>query len=753
LKKLWEGLLKNSWWVVAVFVVVTAFMVVGVKRIVQESSAEAMNPERNAIVDLNKKINKDFDAGRTEVFVLYADNVFTAKHLNELRAITEKLKAVDGVKKVTSLTNTTKMLEVDGVLQTGDMVSADNPTDADIAGIKHYLETNYILKSGLLAAKDGKSTNILVEFLDSVDLPTVAAAMEQPVKETWTGGKYDLTGIPSMEQYMLSSIHRDIPLLLGIGLLFILVMFVLNFRSPLGSWLPLLQVILGLIWGAGMFGWMGLKFQQLTIIAPIGILAVGSSFTLHLLGRYFLELSRGTQKREAIIRVLLHTGLGVFVSGLAIAASMLTFLLSDLAMVRGLGIFCALGVLSAMVSSLTLVPAILNLLPAPKVRVKMENAGLLAVGLRHLGGWTGRHAKGILAVGAVMLAVAAFGIFQIVPNTSLVAFFRPETPVMKGMDAVNKVFGGSTTVKVVVDGDLQDPKVLRSILAFQENLKTSLPQLGACTSIASLIRSIHETLTGEPGLPATHDLIAQELLVYQASGTVDDITSLANLNYTQGVITIIAPRMATHDTKVLFTKLEALGAQFVGANAKLEFAGDILSEVALENTLIHDFILSLTLALILVIFIDSLIRSVRAALVTIIVLVSTIILQYGLLGLTGVPFNLATALAGALAIGVGDYAVHLTVRYMEDRKAGLSPEDAITMALTTSGRSIFFTALTIGGGFLALMFGEMLPVSTLGGVMVMTVVIVGVATLTLLPAACVVFLRNPVSHVSQSEVQ
>jgi predicted RND superfamily exporter protein len=134
---------------------------------------------------------------------------------------------------------------------------------------------------------------------------------------------------------------------------------------------------------------------------------------------------------------------------------------------------------------------------------------------------------------------------------------------------------------------------------------------------------------------------------------------------------------------------------------------------------------------------------VWVALVTIIVLISTIVMQYGLLGWVGIPFNLATALAGAIAIGVGDYAIHLTVRYMEDRQAGRSPEDAVVTALATSGRSVFFTALTLGGGFVALTFSQMVPVSTLGGVMVLTVFLVGLFTLTVLPAACLVFLRNP----------
>jgi hypothetical protein len=444
--------------------------------------------------------------------------------------------------------------------------------------------------------------------------------------------------------------------------------------------------------------------------------------------------------------MLEETGLGVFVSGLAIAASMTTFLLSDLGMVRGLGAFAALGVGSSMIMSLSLLPALLILLPAPRTRLLREEGAGLPKALDGLGVLVGRHPKAILLVGGAILLVAAFGIFRIVPNTSLIGFFRSDSAVIKGMHAVDRAFGGSTSVKMLVDGDLQDPALLKAMLAYQEDVR-SIPGMGASTSIASLMRSIHEALTGERGLPESRDLVAQELLVYQSSGTVEDLASMTNLDYTEGLVTFIVPRMSTHDTELLFARLKEEAKRIIGDRAKVSFAGDILSETAVEAVIIRDFIISLTLALSLVILIDSLIRSLRAALVTISVLVFTIVLQYGILGIFGLPFNLATALAGALAIGVGDYAIHFTVRYMEDRRRGKSPEAAVRHALATSGRSVFFTALTIGGGFAVMTFSQFMPVATLGSVMVITVAIVRMATLSLLPAACLVFLRDPISRM------
>jgi uncharacterized protein len=192
----------------------------------------------------------------------------------------------------------------------------------------------------------------------------------------------------------------------------------------------------------------------------------------------------------------------------------------------------------------------------------------------------------------------------------------------------------------------------------------------------------------------------------------------------------------------LVKQVEDLADLHIRPLAKATVAGEIFTSIASEEALLHDFIISLTLAIALVIVIDSFVRSMRAALVTIISLLITVALQYGILGWLGISLSLPTMLMGALAIGVGDYAIHLTVRYLEELRKGHAPEAAMSEAMFTSGRSITFTGLTIGGGFAALAFSSFVPVATLGWLMAFTVTVVGIASLTLLPAACLTFLRH-----------
>ena len=112
----------------------------------------------------------------------------------------------------------------------------------------------------------------------------------------------------------------------------------LNFRTIQGTFLPLINITIGLIWSLGGLGYLGYNITVLSIVAPIAIMAVGSSFSLHLLGRYYYELARGKDKTQAINLMLTETGLGVVISGMAICAAMSTFLLSEIIAVRGLGL-------------------------------------------------------------------------------------------------------------------------------------------------------------------------------------------------------------------------------------------------------------------------------------------------------------------------------------------------------------------------------------------------------------------------------
>jgi len=732
--------LDRSWLIIAAFAVVTLALGLGLTRVGLDDSIAALYPDSSPVTALHHQVERTFGTGKLMVAVLEGD-IYTPEALADLERVTTALQRVPGVQRVTSAANATRMTDDGGLLRIENVIDPRHLDPQDIAGLRSFLQTSELYGHGRLVNAAGTAASVILQVSDQASSRAVVPEIDRVLASDWPGPAH-LAGAPLFEVAMHDIASRDLPLLCGLAGLLILALLYLNFRSMRGALLPMLTVLTGLVWSMGAMGWLGARLTALNVIAPVAILAVGSSFSLHLLGRYVYDLAMGRDKDEAIELAVSETGLGVLISGIAIAAAMCTLVLSSIPTVRALGLVTAGGVVTALAASLLLLPAILHLLPPPKQVPKHDASRAISRRLGRLSRFVARHRWAILAAAAALAACAGFGASRIVPNTAVLSYFRKDSSVRQSYDVVERTFGGASQVEVLVTGDIADPTLLRAMLAFEQGVD-AIPEVGFSTSIADVIRTINQALTGERGLPATRQAVAQELLVYQMSGDVGDITQFMTLDATQGIIQITTGASSTHELHRVYDAIRQVAARTIAGRAELGYTGLSLLQLAIEKALLHDFIVSLTLAILVVVIVDSLVRSLPAALVTILALLVTIALQYGALGYLGIPLDLATMLLGALAIGVGDYAIHLTVRYMEERRRGHDPEVAMERSVTTSGRSIVFTALTLGAGFAAMISSSFVPIRTLGALMVFTVASIGIMSLTLLPAACLIFLRHP----------
>lgn len=751
MKQLAHLVLNRSWAVIILFALITVLLGFSASRTGTDNTTHALYPDHSVVAALQDEIAATFGQ-RDMLLVVTEGEIFTPAGLSALHDLTLALSRLEGATNVTSVATARRMEDDDGFLVTGDLLDAEalaQGLDQEQADeIRRYLSTSPLYENVTLVSSDGRHATLIVELEDGIDASEFARSVDDTVRQLWDG-PYALAGQAFTSMELQSIIKRDLPALGATAIVLILIFLALNFRSVQGTLLPFVQIITGVVWGMGLFQLLGHKLMALTVIGPIAVMAVGSSFALHLLGRYYFELARGANKQQAIRLMLMETGLGVMISGFAIAAAMSTFLLSDLAMVRGLGLISALGVLSALLASMLFLPALLNVLPVPRRVADTESPGLISGFLVWLGRTVVRRRRAILSVSTLLIVVAVIGVFRIVPNTSIIAFFPESGATRTSIGKVEQVMGGSAPITVEVEGDILDPVVLQALERFQQQA-SALDVVGPGQSIANVLRALHLTLTGENSLPPTRQGVAQELLLYQSSGEISELQRFVTLDYSKALVRFTAKAMPTERAAQLQQELIGLARDAFGELAIVQIAGQPLLEYEIEQAMRRDFLVSLTLAILLVIIIDSFVRSFRAAAVTVLVLLVTIALQYGILGWAGLPLNLATMLMGALAIGVGDYAIHLTVRYMEERRHGLEPEAAVQRALFTSGRQILFTALTLGAGFSALVFADFVPVKTLGSLMLLTVALVGVSTLTLLPAASLWLLRNPHSRANRS---
>jgi RND superfamily putative drug exporter len=151
--------------------------------------------------------------------------------------------------------------------------------------------------------------------------------------------------------------------LLGAAFLLVLVLLALIYRSPLFLWIPLLAVGFAEI-ATRSIGY-GLTELGVTVngqsssILSILVLGAGTDYALLLVARYREELRRHTNRHEAMALALRTAGPAIFASGMTVIAALLCLMLAEVNGTSGLGPIGALGIAVAMLSMLTLLPALL----------------------------------------------------------------------------------------------------------------------------------------------------------------------------------------------------------------------------------------------------------------------------------------------------------------------------------------------------------------------------------------------------------
>ena len=171
-------------------------------------------------------------------------------------------------------------------------------------------------------------------------------------------------------------------------------------------------------------------------------------------------------------------------------------------MIREFGIFSSLGVALALVVSLTFVPAVLSYLSPRRKRERLATpaSGAGARVFERFGAFVRRRAKIILAVGGAVAAVAIAFLPMVRREVDVLSYFSRRTEIRQAERMMKADFGGSTTVQVLVEGDVQDPRVLAEMKRLEGFLQ-SRPGVANVHSAVELLEEMSFALVDRRELP------------------------------------------------------------------------------------------------------------------------------------------------------------------------------------------------------------------------------------------------------------
>jgi RND superfamily putative drug exporter len=266
-----------------------------------------------------------------------------------------------------------------------------------------------------LISADNRSIAILVssslseQSLES-KIDHLRTVVRRPGVETY------VTGGPALGHDYAVSSQNDISRGDTFAIPILIIVLLLVFGSLVATGLPLLLAMSSIPVGlAGVFvfaHFISTSIYATNVVEVLG-LGIAIDYSLFIVYRFREELRiHGGDREAAIIRTMETTGRAVFFSGITVAIGLATLLLSGVAFMQSMGLAGMLVPAAALLSGMTLLPAVLSVLGAKVNRFRVLPSRMLEPGSGGL--WhrlaTAIMNKPVIAGGLVLivLVLAAF---------------------------------------------------------------------------------------------------------------------------------------------------------------------------------------------------------------------------------------------------------------------------------------------------------------------------------------------------------
>jgi len=528
------------------------------------------------------------------------------------------------------------------------------------------------------------------------------------------------------------SMGNNITILLGLSIIVMIVILLALFRV---RWrlLSLFMVGISALWTFGLIGYLSVPVTMATMaVLPI-LIGLGIDFSIQFHNRYQEEVTRSKTVAEAIITSVSNM---VPVVGIALVATIIGFItlyISEVPMIRDFGMVLAIGIVISYIVGLFLLHSIVYLADKRTPIKRLREAASKASGriegiLSRIAKLAVNHTLWIFIV-ALLFALGGAVVDRWLPtNTDYEELIPQDTPELVEMRGLREITGSGGTLSFMIEADdVTRPEILGWLQKYQDEALSSHPQLISANSPATLVSE------------AAGGVIPDQK---QIDGILENTPRL----YLEQVLSE-DHRMASTSFSIRYISLEETNEllQLMQEEAKPPTGVKIspVGSLALGSSTMDAIVgarLTMNLICLGAVFIILLLvyRRLGSTIFTIIPVGAVIAWSSLDMYLIGIPLNPLTAIMGVIIIGIcTEFMVLLMGRYEEEKKLGLSPEDAMVTAISKIGRAIVTTALTTIGGFGVLIASDFVMTRDFGIATLVGVFLCLIITMTVMPGLIV----------------
>lgn len=729
--------------IIVITILITIFFAYQAEDVQINTDIKKIFPEGDPVVDTFDRVSERYGGAEYVVLMLHDENIMDRESLGHIDEITTKMEQIKGVDKVQSITNIEEIRGQNFTVEVRDFIKDLPATKKEVEKLadKVLTKERYL---GTLISKDLKAAIIIAQLKPDLDQQHVVSKVKEIRKEADLTEKSYLTGNPVLTKRMADNMKNDILKLFPFVLVVVIGILFTSFQSLRGVLLPIIVVLLSVIWTVGFVAWLGKTLSIVIIVLPVLLVSVGSAYAIHFLARFYEDQLEGLSKSEAITESILKVGIAMIMAGLTTIVGFSSLGLSELMIIKDFGLFTAFGVFVALVMSITFLPAVLELMRSPKQFLAAERRLILDQIFSSLFKIVQNYNGLVIAVVIIISILSLWVAPQIQPETNYITFFQQGSEIRQANRLVNSKFSGSDSLEIIIDTQetdgIEDPKFLEKVDKLQEELE-EIDLLSNTMSVVDLLEEENQALNEgkEEYNRLPNQGIAQYLLLLSSDD--DLLEDYIDFDYREIRIRAMTANCGSKKTERTLTKVtELVNNQFSSDKYEVTITGipvlrNILSDMIVSSQ-IWSLLASIGLAFIII---SILLKSPLKGFVCSFPIAVTVLLNFGLMGWTAIPLNVATSMIASIAVGVGvNYNIHCYTRYQEEREKGVSIMESLQVAIRTIGRANYFNAAAVTAGFLVLLFSSFPPLKTFGLLTSITMVVSFLGAMVLLPSLVIV---------------
>ena len=714
-----RGVISHRWLVVLLALALAGLVGIGAGRLDFSTNYRVFfskaNPELKAFETLQDTYTKNDNF----LFVVAPrpGDAFAPETLSAVERLTAAAWKIPYAIRVDSVTNFQHTHAVGDELIVEDLVRDALAQPPEFLAERRQVALQEPLLRDQLITSDGSVTavNVMLQYpqrslFEVPEAVEAARSLKGEIEAQHPDLAVHLTGVSMLNNAFAETGMSDGATLMPLMFAVIFALTWLFIRSLPATLATVLVIMLSTVVAMGVAGFAGVKLTPISMSAPVVILTLAVADSVHILISLRALMRAGMDKSTALVEALRVNFLAVTITSLTTVVGFLALNFSDSPPYWHLGNITATGIAAAWLYSVTLLPALISLLPyRPRNRTgrswsqrAMDRLADLVI--RH-------HRRLLLVVGGLALGLAAF-IPTLQFNDQWVEYFDQRIEFRTDSDQAQRHFGLypiEFSVPAANPGGVSEPEYLAHLDRFAAFLRAQ-PNVTHVYSLSDIMkrlnRNMHADDDGYRRIPDDRNLSAQYLLLYELSLPYGlDLNDRINIDKSASRVTATLKRSTTAETKAFFADVADWQAQNWPEYMQAAPTSAAVMFTYISERNMHNMVAGTVLAIVAIaaIMMFSL-QSLRLGLLSLVPNGLPVLTTFGAWALLvgEVGFSVATVASISLGIIVDD-TVHFLAKYVRARsEQALSAPDSIRYAFQHVGTAILVNTVILTAGFLVM---------------------------------------------------